>query len=67
MFVTVSNVKYDFLLLKGLHGTAPDYLRHLINVFPPSKYDLRRNHDSGLSFINITRSMSQEDLGGQVI
>ena len=27
---------------------APDYLRQLISVLPPSKYDLRRNHDSGI-------------------
>ena len=27
---------------------APDYLRQLISVLPLSKYDLRRNHDSGI-------------------
>ena len=27
---------------------ATDYLRQLISVLPPSKYDLRRNHDSGI-------------------
>ena len=27
---------------------APDYLRQLIFVLPPSKYDLRRKHDSGI-------------------
>ena len=27
---------------------APDYLRQSISVVPPSKYDLRRNHDSGI-------------------
>ena len=24
---------------------APDYLRHLISVLPPSRYNLRRNYD----------------------
>ena len=27
---------------------APDCLRQSISVLPPSKYDLRRNHDSGI-------------------
>ena len=27
---------------------ATDYLRQLISVLPPSKYDLRRNHVSGI-------------------
>ena len=27
---------------------APDYLRHLIHFLTPSKYNLRRNHDSGV-------------------
>ena len=27
---------------------APDYLRQSISVLLPSKYDLRRNHDSGI-------------------
>ena len=27
---------------------APDYLRQSISVLPPSNYDLRRNHDSGI-------------------
>ena len=27
---------------------APDYLRQSISVLPPSKYDLRRNNDSGI-------------------
>ena len=25
---------------------APDYLRHLMSVLPPSRYNLRRNDDS---------------------
>ena len=31
-----------------LHDMAADYLRKLISVLPPFKYDLRRNHDSGI-------------------
>ena len=31
-----------------MHGMAPDYLCHMIYVLPPSKYDLRRNHDPGV-------------------
>ena len=27
---------------------APDCLRQSISVLPPSKYNLRRNHDSGI-------------------
>ena len=39
--------EYKIILLtfKVLHGIAPDYLRHLISVLPPSKYNLRRNDD----------------------
>ena len=33
-----------------MHGMAPDYLCHMIYVLPPSKYDLRRNHDPGVLF-----------------
>ena len=33
-----------------MHGMAPDYLCHMIYVVPPSKYDLRRNHDPGVLF-----------------
>ena len=44
--------EYKIILLtfKVLHGMAPNYLRHLIHVLPPSKYNLRRNHDSGVLF-----------------
>ena len=40
-------IEYKIILLtfKVLHGIAPDYLRHLISVLPPSKYNLRRNDD----------------------
>ena len=40
-------IKYKIILLtfKVLHGMAPDYLRHLISVLPPSRYNLRRNDD----------------------
>ena len=37
--------KIIFLTFKVLHGMAPDYLRHLISVLPPSRYNLRRNDD----------------------
>ena len=37
--------KIILLTLKVLHGMAPDYLRHLISVLPPSRYNLRRNDD----------------------
>ena len=40
--------KILLLTFKVLHGMAPDYLRQLISVLPLSKYDLRRNHDSGV-------------------
>ena len=41
-------VKWLLLTFKVLHvDKAPDYLRQLC-VLPPSKYDLRRNHDSGI-------------------
>ena len=38
-------IEYKLILLtfKVLHGMAPDYLRHLISVLPPSRYNLRRN------------------------
>ena len=41
-------IEYKIILLtfKVLHGMAPDYLRHLISVLPPSRYNLRRNDDS---------------------
>ena len=40
-------IEYKIILLtfKVLHGMAPDYLRHLISVLPPSRYNLRRNDD----------------------
>ena len=40
-------MEYKIILLtfKVLHGMAPDYLRHLISVLPPSRYNLRRNDD----------------------
>ena len=43
-------IEYKILLLtfNVLHDMAPDYLRQSISVLPPSKYDLRRNHDSGI-------------------
>ena len=43
-------IEYKILLLtfKVLHDMEPDYLRQSISVVPPSKYDLRRNHDSGI-------------------
>ena len=40
--------KISLLTFKVLHDMAPDYLRQSISVLPPSKYDLRRNHDSGI-------------------
>ena len=41
------HMEYKIILLtfKVLHGMAPDYLRHLISVLPPSRYNLRRNDD----------------------
>ena len=43
-------IEYKIILLtfKVLHNMAPDYLRHLISVLPPSSYNLRRNHDSAV-------------------
>ena len=43
-------IEYKIILLtfKVLHNMAPDYLRHLISVLPPSRYNLRRNHDSAV-------------------
>ena len=43
-------IEYNILLLtfKVLYDMSPDYLRQLIFVLPPSKYDLRRNFDSGI-------------------
>ena len=40
-------IEYKIILLtfKVLHGMAPDYLRHLISVLPPSRYNLRHNND----------------------
>ena len=40
-------IEYKIILLtfKVLHGMAPYYLRHLISVLPPSRYNLRRNDD----------------------
>ena len=40
-------IEYKIIILtfKVLHGMAPDYLRHLISVLPPSSYNLRRNDD----------------------
>ena len=43
---------------------APDYLRHLISVLPPSRYNLRRNDDCMCSFINFPENKNQEDPGG---
>ena len=41
------HIEYKIILLtfKVLHGMAPDYLRHLISVLPPSRYNLGRNDD----------------------
>ena len=41
------HIEYKIILLtfKVLHGMAPDYLRQLISVLPPSRYNLRRNDD----------------------
>jgi len=50
-------IEYKIILVtfKVLHGMAPDYLRHLISVLPPSRYNLRRNDDSAvlLTFLTI--------------
>ena len=37
-------IEYKIILLtfKVLHGMAPDYLRHLISVLPPSSYNQTR-------------------------
>ena len=40
-----SEVNSFIITFKVLHGMAPDYLRHLISVLPPSRYNLRRNDD----------------------
>ena len=46
LFAPVLKTKYNSLKLNVLHDMVPDYLRQLISVLPPSKYDLRGNHDS---------------------
>ena len=51
-------VEYKILLLtfKVLHGMAPDYLHRLVDVLPPSRYNLRRNHDPGVLLISPIRT-----------
>jgi len=43
-------IEYKIILLtfKVLHGVAPAYLRHLISVLLPSRYNLRCNDDSAV-------------------
>ena len=38
-------IEYKIILLTFKVFMAPDYLRHLISVLPPSRYNLRRNDD----------------------
>ena len=48
-WLPVSNrIEIILLTFKELHGMAPDYLCDLIHVLPPSKYNLRSNHDPGV-------------------
>ena len=51
-------IEYKILLLtfKVLHGMAPDYLHRLVDVLPPSRYNLRRNHDHGVLLISPIRT-----------
>ena len=51
-------IEYKILLLtfKVLYDMSPDYLRQLIFVLPPSKYDLRRNFDSAPRLWNLLPS-----------
>ena len=44
------------LTFKVLYDMSPDYLRQLIFVLPPSKYDLRRNFDSAPRLWNLLPS-----------
>ena len=58
-------IEYKIILLtfKVLHGMGPDYLRHLISVLPPSRYNLRRNDDCG-ALLTFPKIRNQEDPGG---
>ena len=60
-------IKYKIILLtfKVLHGMALDYLRHLISVFPPSRYNLRRNHDSAV-LLTFPKIRSKKTLGDRL-
>ena len=59
------HIEYKIILLtfKVLHGMGPDYLRHLISVLPPSRYNLRRNDDCG-ALLTFPKIRNQEDPGG---
>ena len=61
----VYRIEYKIILLtfKVLHGMGPEYLRHLISVLPPSRYNLRRNDDCGAS-LTFLKIRNQEDPGG---
>jgi len=59
------HIEYKIILLtfKVLHGMGPDYLRHLISVLPPSRYNLRRKDDCG-ALLTFPKIRNQEDPGG---
>ena len=42
-----------------MRRVTPDYQRRLVYVLPPSGYNLRRNHDPGVS--DVTDSKNQEE------
>ena len=58
-------IEYKMILLtfKVLDGMAPDYLRHLISVLPPSRYNLRLNDDYAalLTFMKIRTKKTLAD------
>ena len=61
-------IEYKIILLtfKVLHGMGPDYLRHLISVLPPSRYNLRRNDDCG-ALLTFPKIRNQKDPGGKIV
>ena len=61
-------IEYKIILLifKVLHCMEPDYLRHLISVLPPSRYNLRRNDDCG-ALLTFPKIRNQKDPGGKIV
>ena len=54
--------KIILLTFKVLHGMAPDYLRHLISVLPPSRYNFLRCNDDYAALLTFPKIRTKKTL-----